>query len=243
MEFGIIFYVMIFLTAMLYSSVGHGGASGYLAIMALFAVTPENMRASALILNLFVAGIAFYAYFKGGYFRAKLLLPFVVLSIPFSFLGARLEINPSVYKIILGIFLLIAIGRMLFTAKHQGELKPLNIPSALAIGAVLGFFSGLIGIGGGIILSPVLLLLHWANMKETAAVSAAFILLNSAGGILGLATSEGLQPVNGISILIALGIGGSLVGSYFGREKFSTIKLTYVLATVLLFASIKLFYF
>src|SRR5690606_38277561 len=104
MEFGVIFYILIFVTAVLYSSVGHGGASGYLAIMALFAVSPENMRASALILNLFVAGISFYSYYKGGFFRLKILLPFILLSIPMSFLGARLQINPDVYKMILGIF-------------------------------------------------------------------------------------------------------------------------------------------
>lgn len=243
MEFGITFYVLIFITAVLYSSVGHGGASGYLAIMAFYSVTPENMRASALILNLFVAGIAFYSYFRGGFFRPKLLFPFIILSVPLSFLGARLEINPSIYKIILGIFLLIAIGRMLVAAKKPENIKQLNVPVALAVGAVLGFFSGLIGIGGGIILSPVLLLFRWATIRETAAVSAAFILLNSLSGIIGLVTNGKLVPVNEIYLLVAIGVAGSLIGSNVGREKFSTVKLTYLLATVLLFASLKLFYF
>jgi uncharacterized protein len=104
MEFGIIFYTLIFFTAILYSSVGHGGASGYLAIMAIFAVSPESMRSSALILNLFVAGISFYSYFRGGYFRPRLILPFILFSVPMSFLGARIEIDPHIYRIILGIF-------------------------------------------------------------------------------------------------------------------------------------------
>lgn len=243
MESGIVFYALIFITAVLYSSVGHGGASGYLAIMAIFSVSPENMRASALILNLFVAGISFYSYYRGGYFRPKLLFPFIVLSVPLSFLGAHLEINPTTYKIILGIFLLIAITRMLFTVKKPEIIRPVNITVALAVGAVLGLFSGMIGIGGGIILSPLLLLFRWATIKETAAVSAVFIVLNSASGLVGLATGGDLLPVNNIYLLIATGIAGSLLGAWVGREKFSHIKLTYLLATVLLFASFKLFYF
>jgi len=243
MEFGILFFVLIFVTAILYSSVGHGGASGYLAIMALFAVSPENMRASALILNLFVAGISFYSYYKGGFFKLRLLFPFIILSIPMSFLGARIQINPSTYKIILGIFLLIAIARMLFVAKKPINTKPLNIPLALVIGAILGFFSGMIGIGGGIILSPVLLILNWATIKETAAVSAIFIFLNSAAGLSGLASRGILNPVPEIYFLIALGIAGSLIGSHVGRVKLTSAKLTYLLSFVLLFASFKLFYF
>lgn len=243
MEFGIIFYALIFVTAVLYASVGHGGASGYLAIMAIFAVSPENMRASALILNLFVAGISFYSYYKGGFFRLKLLLPFIALSVPMSFLGARLEINPTTYKIILGIFLLIAIARMLFTARKPDDTKPVNLPIALVIGAFLGFFSGMIGIGGGIILSPILLLFRWASIKETAAVSAIFIFLNSASGILGLATRGVLNPVPEIYLLIALGVAGSFIGAWVGRVKLTSLKLTYLLAAVLLFASFKLFYF
>ncbi|MFW6371916.1 MAG: sulfite exporter TauE/SafE family protein [Bacteroidota bacterium] len=242
-ESGLIFYALIFLTAVLYSSVGHGGASGYLAIMALFSVTPENMRASALVLNLFVAGISFYSYYKGGYFRLKLLLPFVVLSIPMAFIGAKIEINPSVYKVILGIFLLVAVARMLFKANKPEEIKPVNDFLALVIGAFLGFFSGMIGIGGGIILSPLLLLFKWATIKQTAAVSALFIFLNSASGIAGLSVRQAFNPVDEIYLMIALGIGGSLAGSYLGKERFSSFRLTYLLASVLIFASVKLFYF
>ncbi len=243
MEFGIVFYALIFITAVLYSSVGHGGASGYLAIMAIFSVTPDNMRASALILNLFVAGISFYSYYRGGYFRPKLLLPFIVLSVPLSFLGARLNINPTTYKIILGVFLIIAIARMLFTARKPENIHPVNVSVAIIVGAVLGFFSGMIGIGGGIILSPLLLLFRWATIKETAAVSAIFIVLNSASGLIGLTTSGGLQPLDNIYLLIVTGVTGSILGAWVGREKFSHANLTYLLATVLLFASFKLFYF
>jgi hypothetical protein len=243
MELGFIFYVLILVTAALYSSVGHGGASGYLAIMAIFAVAPENMRASALILNLFVSGISFYSFYKGGYFKFKLLSPFIVLSIPMSFIGARLRIDPTTYKIILGIFLLIAIARILFTAKSFFDTKAVNIPIALVLGAFLGFFSGMIGIGGGIILSPVLLLFRWATIKEAAAVSAVFIFLNSSGGIAGLATNGIFNPVSEIYFMVAMGIAGSLFGSYMGMKKLTSLKLTYLLAAVLLFASFKLFNF
>jgi len=243
METGVVFYVLIFLTALLYSSVGHGGASGYLAIMAVFSVSPDYMRPSALILNLFVAGISFVSFYRGGFLRVKLLIPFILLSVPMSYLGARLELDPRVYKIILGIFLLMAIARMLFSAKSHQPVEAVNIPLALAIGAILGFFSGMIGIGGGIILSPVLLLLRWATIKETAAVSAAFIVLNSASGIAGLASAGNLKPLGEIYLLVALGIAGSFTGAYLGREKISSLNLTYILSGVLLFATLKLFYF
>ncbi len=243
LETGLIFYALIYLTAVLYSSVGHGGASGYLAVMAIFSVAPENMRASALVLNLFVAGIAFYSYYRGGFFRFNLLLPFIVLSIPMAFLGARLDINPVIYKTILGLFLLLAVARMVFTAHSPEEIKPVNNIFALVLGAFLGFFSGMIGIGGGIILSPILLLFKWATIKQTAAVSALFIFLNSASGIAGLAVQGAFSPVDEIFLMIALGVAGSLTGSFMGREKLAPSKVTYLLASVLVIASVKLFYF
>lgn len=242
MEYGIVFYFLIFIIAALYSSVGHGGASGYLAIMAIFAVSPENMRASALILNLFVSAISFYAYYRGGYFRLKLLWPFILLSVPMSFIGARVSVDPAVYRIILAVFLILAVFRMLFSARDSAHIRPVHIPLGVGLGAVLGFFSGLIGIGGGIILSPVLMLLRWATIRETAAVSAIFIFLNSASGIAGLASSGALNPVNEIYLMVAAGITGSFAGSWIGQAKLTPLKLTYLLAGVLLFASYKLIY-
>jgi len=237
-----LFIFLLFIIAALYASVGHGGASGYLALMAIFGFGQYLMKSSALTLNLFVAGIAFYSFYKKGYFKFKVLLPFIIGSIPMAFLGARMTINPHTYKMILGIFLLIAVSRMLFSPK--GEYEKSNNPIffvAVLIGAVVGFFSGMIGIGGGIILSPILLLMHWANMKETAGISALFILVNSTAGLLGLVFNAAFTPSPQILVWAAVGLAGGFMGSFLSSVKLSSFKLKYVLVFVLVVASFKLF--
>jgi len=239
-----IFIIAIFVLAALYASVGHGGASGYLALMALFGFEQYTMKSSALTLNLFVAGISFYSFVKKGYFKFSVLLPFILGSIPMAFLGARMLINPHVYKIILGIFLLIAIGRLVISPR--GEYETSKTPPfflSVGIGAVVGFFSGMIGIGGGIILSPILLLMHWANVKETAGISALFIFLNSTAGLTGLYFNQHFHPVPQILLWAAIGLAGGFMGSYFSSVRFSQYRVKILLASVLLVASIKLFIF
>jgi uncharacterized membrane protein YfcA len=233
----------LFVVAFLYSSIGHGGGSGYLALFAIFGIAPLFMKSTALILNLFVSAIAFFSYYKAGYFRLKLIFPFLLTSIPFAFLGAMIHIDPKIYKFILGIFLLIAIARMLIVPKAVGEAK--NSPHfilALIIGAILGFFSGMIGIGGGIILSPLLILMRWANLKEAASASALFIFLNSASGLTGTFQS-GLTIEPRIIYWVLIGIVGAILGSYLGSFKLNATKLKYVLSLVLLFASFKLLFY
>ena len=236
----IFFILAIGLIAMLYSSVGHGGASGYLALMALFGVDVVLMKPSALILNLFVSSIAFISYYRAGYFRARLLVPFVITSIPAAFLGATLEIPPELYKKILGICLLIAALRILIRPSKDEERRELSIPIALASGALIGFFAGMIGIGGGIILSPLLLLTRWGGMKETAAASAAFIFLNSLAGLSGHIMA-GMAVSPKIAVWIVAVITGGLIGSWTGGFKLSAAHLRYLITAVLLVASIKLF--
>lgn len=240
MQSEIFFILAIGLIAMLYSSVGHGGASGYLGLMALFGIDVVLMKPSALILNLFVSSIAFISYYRAGYFRMKLLLPFVVTSIPAAFLGATLEIPPELYKKILGGFLLIAALRILIRPEEDGERKKLSVPIALFSGALIGFFAGMIGIGGGIILSPLLLLTRWGGMKETAAASAAFIFLNSLAGLSGHVFS-GMEVSPRIAIWIVAVVIGGLIGSWTGGFKLSATQLKYLITAVLLVASIKLF--
>jgi len=228
--------------AFLYASVGHGGASGYLALMALFSFAPETMKPMALLLNIFVAGIAFYHYYKAGYFNKKLFLSFAMTSIPFAFLGGMIEVDASLYKKILAVLLIFAILKMLHVfGKESTKIKKVKTWQGLLVGGVIGFFSGLIGIGGGIILTPVILLLHWGKMKEAAAVSALFIWANSASGLLGQLTS-GFSLSSESFILVGIAVAGGFFGSYFGSRKLNNRLLRYMLAVVLTIASVKLFF-
>jgi uncharacterized membrane protein YfcA len=237
------FFLLLPFVSFLYSSVGHGGASGYLALMALFSFPTELMKQTALVLNLFVAGITFYQYYRGGHFNKNLFIYFALGSIPTSYFGGLWSIDPVLYKKILGFLLIFAIARILFSKnKNADELKLIRPVIALLIGATIGFFSGLIGIGGGIILSPVILLLHWGKMKETAAVSALFIWVNSFSGLLGQWTS-GLNLSSSSAFMIVLALLGGALGSYVGSSKWNNKRLEYLLALVLTTAAIKLILF
>lgn len=237
-----LFLGLVLSLAIIYASVGHGGASGYLALMALFSFSPELMRPSALVLNVFVSSIALFSFYRNGHFRFKLLVPFIVTSIPVAFLGGAITVDPKTYKIILSIFLLIAIARMVFQPKGSTkEIKDVNRYGAYVIGIFLGFFSGLIGIGGGIILSPIIILLKWGTVKQTAAVSAAFILVNSISGLLGQ-VSQGIQLAPEIGYMLFAAILGGSIGAYFGSFKVTDRILRYTLSVVLTFASIKLMF-
>lgn len=229
------------IVAFLYASVGHGGASGYLAIMSLFAFPITFMKPTALILNILVSGISFYFYYREKKFKWNLFYPFAITSIPCSFLGGFLTVDAKRYKVILGTLLVFAVLRLLgFLGKEQPKLKNINIPWALLIGAIIGFLSGLIGIGGGIVLSPVLLLLGWANMKQTAAVSALFIFVNSISGIFGFLSKGGAIPASS-ALLIGVVFVGGFFGAYYGSKKFNNLILRNVLAVVLAIAIIKLY--
>ena len=166
---------------------------------------------------------------------------FLISSIPFSFVGAWIKIDPYLYKIILGILLLLAVLRILIRFKDTVKTKAPPLAAGILLGAVLGLVSGIIGIGGGIILSPLLLVLHWANMKEAAAASALFILLNSVSGLFSLSLQSNFVLDPDLFLWVVLGIAGALAGSYTGGYKLSFSTLRYILTLVLLLASFKLF--
>lgn len=237
-----IFLLILPFVSFFYASVGHGGASGYLALMALFSVTPELMKPTALLLNLFVAALAFYYYYKEGYFNKKLFLYFAIASIPMSIIGGYIEVDATIYKKILAVLLLFAILKMLnIFGKESIIIRELKLWQGIVIGGIIGFFSGLIGIGGGIILSPIILLFHWGKMKEAAAVSALFIWVNSAGGLLGQLSSGVSLNIESFG-LVAIALIGGFFGAYYGSKKMDNQSLRYLLAMVLVIACIKLFY-
>lgn len=238
----VLFFSLLFFVAFMYSSVGHGGASGYLALMAFFSFAPEVMRPTALLLNIFVSLTAFIQYYRGGHFSLKLFLPFAVASVPAAFLGGLIIIDARLYKTILGILLLFSVIRLIGLKFNNIEkFKKQNLVWSLIIGAAIGVISGIIGIGGGIILSPVILLLHWGNLKQTAAVSALFILVNSISGMAGLIT-RGVQMSHNMTWMIVVAFAGGLLGSYFGAMKAGNFFLKTLLAFVLLLASVKLLF-
>lgn len=232
---------LIALVAFAYALVGHGGASGYIALLTLAGFSVAVVRPSALVLNCCVSAVAFTQYAAAGHFRWRLFWPFAVLAVPAAWLGAQVELDPLLYKRVLALCLLVAVAR-LFGAFGDGEgpRRTVAVPVALLIGAVLGLVSGLIGIGGGILLSPLLLLFRWADARTAAATSALFILVNSLAGIAALwspSVTFGPQVLTWVGVAV---IGG-LVGSWFGACRLPEIRLRQALGVVLTFAAIKLF--
>lgn len=236
----LVIILAIFVVAILYSSVGHGGASGYLAVMAFLAVAPEVTRPTALVLNLFVASIATVQFWRAGHFSWKLFWPFAVTSIPFAFIGGMIKLPTNVYKIVLGLVLLFAAFRLAWKfASDDDETREPKLWMCLIIGAAIGLLSGLVGVGGGIFLTPVLLLMHWSETKTAAGNSALFIFVNSAAGLAGNNAQVSILPSAAWFWIVAAVLGG-LIGSLLGATKFDSLTLRRVLAAVLLFASVKL---
>ncbi|MBI2167009.1 MAG: sulfite exporter TauE/SafE family protein [Candidatus Omnitrophica bacterium] len=237
--------LLIFLVALIYSSVGHGGASGYLALLSFFSVPHEEMAMSALRLNLLVAGTAFWTYRKAGYFSWSLTWPFLAASVPAAFLGGFLEISSGIYALLLAGVLFYAALRLAFdfeTEKIPGILKPPSLKVALPVGGGVGILSGLVGVGGGIFLSPLILLSKWAPPKETAAASALFIFVNSLAGIFGrhLRQNFELYLSPALGLMMAAAFLGGWAGSRLGARHFSGRGLKRILALVLAAASFKL---
>ncbi|MCC6653740.1 MAG: sulfite exporter TauE/SafE family protein [Flavobacteriales bacterium] len=237
---GTVLMLLIGLVAFAYAMVGHGGASGYLALLAIVGMSVPMAKSSALIINLFVSGISFAQYARAGHFWWRVFWPFALASVPMAWLGAGIDIEPLLYKRILAVCLLLAVLRMFgFFGKGGEAERAAPLPLALMIGAVLGLVSGMIGIGGGILLSPVLLLLRYADTKVTACTSALFILVNSAAGLAG--TSElGAVLTPTLAAWVAAALIGGLAGAYIGAIMLQPVRLRQALGVVLLLACFKL---
>ena len=241
MSGAVVLTCLIFAAALLYSSVGHAGASGYLAAMALMGVSASVMKPTALVLNIIVATIATVRFYKAGCFSWPTLWPFVIAAIPLSFVGGAIQLPTLVYKPVVGGVLLFAAVRLVDSAVkgQSAAAKHAPIWAAVVFGASIGLLAGLTGTGGGIFLSPLLLFLGWAEIRETAGVTAAFVLVNSIAGLAGnLASVQHLPSEIGVWALAAA-IGG-IVGAELGSRRLAPVTLRYLLAAVLFVAGCKM---
>lgn len=233
--------ILIAVVAALYSSVGHGGASGYLAVMSFVLLNPSIMSTTALILNVLVAGIGTIQFSRAGHLSWRLAWPFVLLSIPAAFVGGLLRVTDLVYSLLLAAVLLFASYRLIRGARGSREesLVPPSFPVAVSSGAGIGLLSGIVGVGGGIFLSPIMILMKWATTKQTAAISAFFIVVNSVAGLAGRFVRGGLEIGTIWPFILAAAIGG-LFGSYMGASRINSRALRLLLGVVLLIAAFKL---
>lgn len=231
----------IVVVAFLYSSVGHAGASGYIAVMTLFGLAPTVIKPAALVLNILVATLTTLQFWRAGHFSWRLFWPFALLSVPFAFLGGYLNLPTHVFKILVGVVLLYSAARFFFEAVSDREPHEPSKAISLSVGAGLGLLSGLTGTGGGIFLTPLLIFMRWAKTKTASAVSALFILVNSISGLLGNISSTRQLPLFALP-LVAAALSGGAVGSYLGSRQFSPSFIKKLLAIVLTIAGFKLIF-
>jgi uncharacterized protein len=233
----------ILVAAFLYASVGHGGASAYIAAMAIVGIAPAEMRPVALQLNVLVSAIATVKFYRAGHFNWNLFWPFAVVSIPAAYVGGAISLPGTAYKVLVGVVLLYAGWQLWWSARAGDELRParpLPVALAMAIGLVLGVLSGLTGVGGGIFLSPILLLAGWAGTKQTSAVAAPFILVNSLSALAaGYVRNPGLPPDYAWWLMAAVLVGG-WAGAEYGSRRFANPLIRRLLAAVLAVAGAKM---
>ena len=231
----------IALIAFLYSSVGHAGASGYIATMTLFGLATTAIRPTALVLNILVATIGSFQFWRAGHFSWKLFWPFALLSIPAAYFGGYLQPSASILRVLIGVVLLFSATRLFFRKSDPEQTNPPSKPIAIGVGAGLGFLSGLTGTGGGIFLTPLLLFRKWAVIRQAAAISALFILVNSIGGLVGYFTAVHSVPTLGVYLAIPAIIGGT-IGSFLGSRRLPPRGIAIFLAVVLTIAGAKLIF-
>ncbi len=230
--------------SVLYSSVGHAGASGYLAVMALAGIDAAVMKPAALVLNVLVASIGIVSFFRAGYFSWSTFWPFATGSVPMAFVGGMISLSPAGYRPLLAIVLLVAAARMVVQVWKRDdsiEPRPPRVGIAVACGAGIGMLSGLTGTGGGIFLSPLLLLMNWAEPRRVAGISALFILVNSLSGLAGNLGQVRMLPST-VFAWAASAASGGLIGAYLGSRRLAPRALRYILAAVLVVAAGKLMF-
>ena len=232
---------LIFLAALLFSSVGHGGASAYLATFALIGMAPTSMRPAALCLNVLVASIALYKFYKVHAFDWQLFWPIALTSVPAAFVGGQVTLPNPIYKALVGACLIYAAWTIFSQANKTDEIavKPVAKPALMGLGASLGFLAGITGVGGGIFLSPILLFFSWAKTKVISGVAAAFILVNSISGLLGFLSKTPSLPA-GLGYWAIAAVTGGLIGAEYGSKKLANPTIRKLLAFVLLFAGSKM---
>jgi len=236
--------LLFFAAALLYSSVGHGGGSGYLAAMALFGFPPAMMRPTALMMNVGVASISLYKFARAGGFAWRLFLPFALTSVPMAFIGGRIQLPVAWFGVLIGVVLLFAALRLFADSMQTGDgERPLRGPPplwlALLAGAGIGLLSGLTGVGGGIFLSPLVVMMGWGTVRNSAAPTAAFILVNSMAGLAGLLTRQPELP-SALPWWVAAVLVGGLIGATLGARRLGNTGLRRALAGVLLIAGAKM---
>lgn len=231
----------IFVAALLYASVGHGGASGYLAVMALAGVAPEVMKPAALSMNILVASVATFRFFRVGAFSWPIFWPLALAAVPMAFLGGAITLPGDYYRPLVGGVLLYAAARSFFTANRTATaFRQRPVPwILLGVGAMLGLLSGLTGVGGGIFLSPLLLFFRWADVRVVSGIAAAFILLNSIAGLLGVMTTDPVWPT-ALPWWALAALAGGFIGAEYGSRRLGNPAIQKLLALVLVIAGIKM---
>jgi uncharacterized protein len=231
------------LAAFGYAAVGHGGASAYIAAMALAGVAPAEMRPMALLLNVLVSSLGSWKFYRAGFFRWRLFWPFAVVSIPMAYLGGALNLPGNAYKILVGVVLLYAAWQLWRSGGSGAEMREVREPPlgwAMLIGAGMGLLAGLTGVGGGIFLSPLLLMLGWAGTKQTSAVSAPFILVNSLAGLTAVFIARSASLPGYVAILAPAVLVGGWLGAEYGSRRFANPLVRRLLAVVLALAGAKM---
>lgn len=243
-ETAVLLGVLFFGAAVLYSSVGHGGASGYLASMGLVGVAPAVMRPTALVMNIAVSSISLYKFSRANGFNWRLFAPFAISSVPMAFVGGRIQLPIAWFGVLVGGVLLFSSVRLFLDTLDRGTrpreiIGPPPMTLAIMLGAAIGLLSGLTGVGGGIFLSPLLVLMGWATVRDSAAPTAAFILINSVSGLLGLLSRQPTLP-DALPYWVAAVIAGGLIGATFGARRLGNSAMRRALAAVLVIAGAKM---